>query len=143
MRRISLGRPHFSTSPRSAFAVFATNQQISRSLEADRSCIEGLPSASPSVRADDDDVFSLQGWKGFAWTGARAEGNRAASARCAAASSLQARCPFFISAGERSVVEQNLVLIGVLFIPHGRRVVFFLFEYCCAGHVKFIAMDET
>ena len=41
------------------------------------------------------------------------------------------------------MVEQNLVLIGVLFIPHGQRVVFFLFEYCCAGHVKFIAMDET
>ena len=48
-----------------------------------------------------------------------------------------------VSAGERSAVEQNLVLIGVLFIPHGQRVVFFLFEYCCAGHVKFIATDET
>lgn len=47
-----------------------------------------MPSApkwSPSVRADDDDVLALQGWKGFAWT----EGHRAASARCAAPSSLQ------------------------------------------------------
>ena len=156
MRRISLGRLHFQTAgqaalpgrsagrtsqhPRARLLRYSRRTRRFRGRSRRTAAARAVELATPSMRtATNDDVLALQGWKGFAWTRAIERHLRAAQQRRL----CKPRVSSFISAGERSAVEQNLLLIGVLFIPHGQRVVFFLFEYCCAGHVKTIAMDET